>query len=154
MIMAMKAAPIRMLSTIMSMVDRGKVFSTVLLKPSITPLLSAPEQTRKRETKKLSNDCILTDHNISHKYSTQSSTMQVCSIPCIIYVDCPSSSLVSLYMTIAGNICMLDCFPTKQRGCYVYTCTGTRGIWRTHTTSGIAVLRMLHCPIIILCKVG
>lgn len=52
MIMAMKAATIRTLSTVMSKEEGGKDFSTVLLKPSITPLLSAPEQTGERNKEK------------------------------------------------------------------------------------------------------
>lgn len=62
----MKAAPIRTLSTMMRAKERGKVLSTVLFKPSITPLLSAPKQTRQRETK--THDSILIDHFISHTY--------------------------------------------------------------------------------------
>ena len=42
MIMAKKAKPMRTLSTWMSSMERGRFFSTVVLKPGITPVMLAP----------------------------------------------------------------------------------------------------------------
>ena len=46
MIMARKAKPIRTLSTWMSSMERGRLVSTVVLKPGITPLMFAPGRGR------------------------------------------------------------------------------------------------------------
>lgn len=46
MIMAKKAKPMRTLSTLMSSMERGSFFSTVVLKPGIMPVVFAPAEHR------------------------------------------------------------------------------------------------------------
>lgn len=46
MIMAKKAKPMRTLSTLMSSMERGSFFSTVVLKPGIMPVMFAPAEHR------------------------------------------------------------------------------------------------------------
>lgn len=53
-IMARKAKPMRTLSTLMSSMERGRLVSTVVLKPGIIPLISAPAcQSKKKKKKRL-----------------------------------------------------------------------------------------------------